>query len=75
MMSTLLSRNVIKADGHRTSIRLEPEFWRALASICQHEDLRMSDLVKLVQASRKEGQGLTTAIRVFVLDHYIARVT
>ncbi|MCA8931848.1 MAG: ribbon-helix-helix domain-containing protein, partial [Rhodospirillaceae bacterium] len=29
MTSTLLSRN-ITVDGHRTSIRLEPEMWEAL---------------------------------------------
>lgn len=75
MISTLLNRNLLAADGHRTSIRLEPEFWLALTSICEHERICMQDLIKRVQASRKAGQGLTTAVRVFVLNHYVGRVS
>ena len=69
----ITSRNLI-ANGRRTSIRLEPEFWDAMAGICEHEHICMRDLVNQVVASRKQDQGLTAAIRVFVLVHYIARV-
>ena len=33
MQSSLVSRNITLSNG-RTSIRLEPEFWHALAEIC-----------------------------------------
>ena len=35
-MSALVSRNV-RVDGHRTSVRLEPDMWEALRDICSRE--------------------------------------
>jgi predicted DNA-binding ribbon-helix-helix protein len=66
--SRLINRNVIAERG-RTSMRLEPELWDALAEICEREDQDMSTLVRQVEAAGHTG-GRTSAIRVFILNYY-----
>jgi predicted DNA-binding ribbon-helix-helix protein len=59
--------------GHRTSISLEPEFWDALKSIATHDRVSLSQLVARIDSSRAGAArriGLSSAIRVFVLDHF-----
>jgi predicted DNA-binding ribbon-helix-helix protein len=59
--------------GHRTSISLEPEFWDALKSIATRDRVSLSQLVARIDSSRVGAArriGLSSAIRVFVLDHF-----
>ena len=39
----LINRN-ITVNGHRTSVRLEPEFWAGLTDIAQREHLTIDQL-------------------------------
>ncbi len=71
MASRLICRNVIALRG-RTSIRLEPEFWSALAEIAMAEECRISELVR--RAETVHAGGRTSAVAVFVLDWFRARV-
>lgn len=66
----LVNRN-ITVDGHRTSIRLEPEFWAGLADIAQSEDLTIDQLCTEVDHGAG-GLSRTAAIRVFITS-YMAR--
>lgn len=66
--SRLVNRNVIAARG-RTSMRLEPEMWDALAEICGRENIRIGELVRRVEALGHAG-GRTSAVRVFILEYY-----
>lgn len=66
----LVNRN-ITVDGHRTSIRLEPEFWAGLADIAQSEDLTVDQLCTEVDHGAGE-LSRTAAIRVFITS-YMAR--
>jgi len=66
----LVNRN-ITVDGHRTSIRLEPEFWAGLADIAQSEDLTIDQLCTEVDHGAGE-LSRTAAIRVFITS-YMAR--
>ncbi|MCA8908335.1 MAG: ribbon-helix-helix domain-containing protein [Rhodospirillaceae bacterium] len=68
MTSTLLSRN-ITVDGHRTSIRLEPEMWEALDEICRREALSIHDFCSLVDQQRC-ASSLTAAVRVALLTYF-----
>jgi len=43
MVSSLISRN-ITVSGHRTSMRLEPEMWDALAEVCRREGASLHDV-------------------------------
>jgi predicted DNA-binding ribbon-helix-helix protein len=59
--------------GHRTSISLEGEFWDALKAIAAQDGVSLSQLVARIDTSRVGSArriGLSSAIRVFVLDHF-----
>ena len=56
--------------GHRTSVSLEDEFWRAFREIAKAEGRAINDLAAEIDARRTPGTGLASAIRVFVLRHY-----
>ena len=68
MSSTVVKRSIVIA-GHRTSISLEDSFWKALKEIAATRDETLSDLVAAID-DRRRGGNLSSAIRVFVLDHY-----
>jgi predicted DNA-binding ribbon-helix-helix protein len=71
--STLVNRNVF-VGRHRTSVRLEPAMWDALAEICRREDLSLHELCGLIDA-RRNASSLTAAIRVFALTYFRAAAT
>ncbi len=66
--SRLINRNVVAERG-RTSMRLEPELWEALAEICARERQDINRLVRQIEASGHRG-GRTSAVRVFVLKYF-----
>jgi predicted DNA-binding ribbon-helix-helix protein len=68
MKSLIIKRSVVIA-GHKTSVSLEDAFWKALKEIASGRDLTLSETVAAVDSGRPEGN-LSSAIRVFVLDHY-----
>jgi predicted DNA-binding ribbon-helix-helix protein len=68
--SRLINRNVVAGRG-RTSMRLEPELWDALAEICRREGQDMNRLVRQIEAIGHEG-GRTSAVRVFALQYFRA---
>ena len=71
MASTLVTRNVVVA-GHRTSLRLEPEFWAALEGIARAERATVNAVVERAQAGDR---GRTGCVRVFILQWLGARLT
>ncbi len=65
----LINRN-ITVNGHRTSIRLEPEFWSGLAAIAQCENLTIDELC--TEVDRGAGElSRTAAIRVFIASYMV----
>jgi predicted DNA-binding ribbon-helix-helix protein len=68
MSSTVVKRSIVIA-GHRTSISLEDSFWTALKQIAKQRGETLSDIVAAIDDRRRDGN-LSSAIRVFVLDHY-----
>jgi predicted DNA-binding ribbon-helix-helix protein len=65
-----VKRSVVIA-GQKTSISLEDAFWQCLKKIA--DDMRMtpSGLVETIDFARRH-DNLSSAIRLFVLDHYRA---
>jgi predicted DNA-binding ribbon-helix-helix protein len=60
----------ISIKGHRTSVRLEPEFWAALERAAKARRLTLPALVaELDEARMKKSPpaGLASALRVFAL--------
>jgi predicted DNA-binding ribbon-helix-helix protein len=66
--SQLLKRSIV-ITGHKTSVSLEDAFWSALKKIAATRKIPLSDLVSTIANERKHGN-LSSAIRLFVLDHY-----
>ena len=71
MKSTVVKRSIVLA-GHRTSVSLEDAFWRGLKEIAATRNMTLSDLVATIDGGRHHGN-LSSAIRLFVLDHYRVR--
>ena len=57
-------------DGHRTSVRLEPEMWAALKEVANCEDCTVNELASLIKRRKKASQNFTSAIRVYLMLHY-----
>jgi predicted DNA-binding ribbon-helix-helix protein len=73
MKSAVVKRSVVIA-GHKTSVSVEAAFWTALRDIAAARQQTLSDLVGTIDAGRRQGN-LSSAIRLFVLDHYQARTS
>ena len=73
MKSLILKRSIVLA-GHKTSVSLEEAFWRALKDIATSRQMTLSDLVCSIDNKHKHGN-LSSAVRLFVLDHYQARTS
>jgi predicted DNA-binding ribbon-helix-helix protein len=72
MKSPVVKRSIVIA-GHKTSVSLEDEFWKGLKEIAVGRDMTLSDLVAAIDTERHHGN-LSSAIRLFVLDFYRARI-
>ena len=72
MKSPVVKRSIVIA-GHKTSVSLEDAFWRGLKDIATGQDMTLSELVATIDTGRKHGN-LSSAIRLFVLDHYRSRL-
>jgi len=68
MKSPVVKRSIVVA-GHKTSVSLEDAFWTGLKEIAQARGMTLSELVATIDTGRKHGN-LSSAIRLFVLDHY-----
>ncbi|MBL4590032.1 MAG: ribbon-helix-helix domain-containing protein [Alphaproteobacteria bacterium] len=72
--STLVSKNVT-IMVRRTSVRLEPEMWRALKEISRREKCTVHDVCSMVYLCKKPLSSLTASIRVFLMLYYKAAST
>ena len=68
MKSPVVKRSIVIA-GHKTSVSLEDAFWKGLKEIANSRQMTLSDLVATIDTDRHNGN-LSSAIRLFVLDHY-----
>jgi predicted DNA-binding ribbon-helix-helix protein len=68
MKSPVVKRSIVIA-GHKTSVSLEDAFWRGLKQIASGCDRTLSEIVAAIDSGRAHGN-LSSAIRLFVLDHY-----
>lgn len=71
MKSAIVKRSVV-LEGHKTSVSLENEFWEGLREIAEHQKTNLSSLVRQIDRARDKGN-LSSAIRVFVLNHFHAQ--
>jgi predicted DNA-binding ribbon-helix-helix protein len=65
-----MKKRSISIKGHRTSIRLEAEFWTALDAAAASRRISLPLLIERIDAERmvaKPPPGLASALRVFAL--------
>ncbi len=70
MKSPVIKRSIVIA-GHKTSVSLEDPFWKGLNDIAAERRTTLSALVAAIDSERQHGN-LSSAIRLFVLDHFQA---
>jgi predicted DNA-binding ribbon-helix-helix protein len=71
MKSPIVKRSIVIA-GHKTSVSLEDAFWKALKDIALARHMTLSDVVAAIDSERRHGN-LSSAIRLFVLEHFQTR--
>jgi predicted DNA-binding ribbon-helix-helix protein len=71
-MSTRPAKRSLTLHGHRTSVSLEPAFWDAFRDIAIDRGIPLNQLAVEIDDARSGDEGLASAIRVFVLNHYRA---
>ena len=70
MKSLVVKRSIVVA-GHKTSLSVEDAFWKVLKEIAAERRLTLSELVAFIDGNcRNDNPNLSSAVRLFVLDHY-----
>jgi predicted DNA-binding ribbon-helix-helix protein len=68
MKSPVVKRSIV-VGGHKTSVSLEEPFWSSMKEISGQRGMTMSEVVGEIDTNRQQGN-LSSAIRLFVLDHF-----
>jgi predicted DNA-binding ribbon-helix-helix protein len=72
MKSPVAKRSIV-VGGHKTSVSLEEGFWSSMKEISHERSVTVSELIGEIDSNRQQGN-LSSAIRLFVLDHFKTRV-
>jgi predicted DNA-binding ribbon-helix-helix protein len=67
-MNKWMKRSV-KIRGQILQVSLEAPFWLAIDQIAQRQNTTTQDLVALIDSGRRNAN-LSTAIRIFAVNHY-----
>lgn len=63
----VLKKRSFSLSGHRTSIALEPEFWRVLEDMAAGKGTTLAALVARIDTGRAPAKKLASALRVAAL--------
>jgi predicted DNA-binding ribbon-helix-helix protein len=63
------NKRSIAIGGRQTSVNLEEPFWQGLKEIAEIRAIRLTDLITVIDKDRRFAN-LSSAIRLFVLEHY-----
>jgi predicted DNA-binding ribbon-helix-helix protein len=70
-----IRKHSILLRRHKTSISLENQFWEALREIAAVKGTSARTLIRQIDEQRRTNCNLSSAIRLFVLDHFRARAS
>jgi predicted DNA-binding ribbon-helix-helix protein len=65
----------VSLSGHQTSITLEPEFIDALHALSIRNGKSVSAIISEIDANRTPDTNLSSAVRVWILNQMILRVS
>jgi predicted DNA-binding ribbon-helix-helix protein len=74
-MTTRPQKRSLTLHGHRTSVSLEAPFWEAFRDIAAARQVPLNQLAAEVDDARSGDEGLASAIRLYVLNHYRSATT
>jgi len=63
-------KHSLTLNGHRTSVSLEPAFWRAFRDIAEARGLPYNKLAEEIDTARGADTGLASAIRLYILAYF-----
>ena len=66
-----IRRRSVTIAGHRTSVSIEDAFWDVLKNVAADRRVSLNRLVGEIDKSRSGN--LSSALRVFVVEHLLAR--
>ena len=69
----MIRKRSITIHGHRTSLSLEEEFWDGLRAIAGNRQKTLAALIAEIDEKRAQGDNLSSAVRVFVLNWFRSR--
>jgi predicted DNA-binding ribbon-helix-helix protein len=72
-MKSLVVKRSITVGGRRSSVSLEEAFWKGLKDIASSCRVTLAEVVSSIDSQRQHSN-LSSAIRLFVLDHYRAKL-
>jgi predicted DNA-binding ribbon-helix-helix protein len=72
-MKSLVVKHSVVLASRKTSVSLEDAFWRGLKEIAEGRGMTLSELVLSIEKDRTHGN-LSSAIRLFILDHYRSQI-
>ena len=67
---SLVIRRTISLNGRASCVSLEDAFWAALKEIAATQQRPVFDLIAEID-SKRQHSNLSSAIRLFVLNHYL----
>ena len=70
-MSLRPQKRSLTLRGHRTSVSLEDSFWLAFRTIAKEKNRPINVLAAEIDAARALDTGLASAMRDYVLQHYM----
>ena len=73
LQKSLNAKRSVVIGRHKTSVSLEDAFWKAFNEIAASRNMTLSDLLATIDSDRQHGN-LSSAIRLFVLEHYRVQV-
>ena len=63
-----MNKHTVKVNGHDTSVFIEKEFWLELKYISKLNNKSISGIISDIDKNKKT-QNLSSAIRLYVLNH------
>jgi predicted DNA-binding ribbon-helix-helix protein len=64
------NKRSIELRGHRTSLKIEDEFWYALRQMAAEQNIGVTALIGRIAEHAHAQENLSSAVRTFVLKHY-----
>ena len=69
-IKSLVVKRSVSIHGHNSSVSIEGAFWNALKEIAVAQNISASALVSKIDSERGATTNLSSAIRVYVVEHF-----